>query len=146
MLPAWKAQVTSAHDLGVPVFFHSDGNLNAVLPLIVEAGFDGLQCLEPGAGMDIRAIKAQYGEALCLMGNVDPASLNPSFDETGSTDTTDVLERAVGHIMASADGRGGLIFGTCSGLHSGMQPDRVSRMYRLASGLDPAAQSDPTED
>ena len=42
LLPVWQAQVTAARRFGVPVFLHSDGNLNGVLPLIVAAGFDGL--------------------------------------------------------------------------------------------------------
>jgi uroporphyrinogen decarboxylase len=137
MLTVWKDQTMTAHDLDVPVFFHSDGNLNAVLPFIVEAGFDGLQCLEPDAGMDIGFIKAQYGKALCLMGNVDPALLHASV--AGNTKGMGGLNRAVGEVMAAADSRGGLIFGTCSGLHAGMQPERVHHMYRLAAKLDPAA-------
>ena len=142
ILPVWRAQAKAAHDLGVPVFFHSDGNLNAVLPYIVAAGFDGLQCLEPAAGMNIGAVKAQYGETLCLMGNIDPALLHASDSSTGSADGTDKLCWAIGEVMAANNGRGGLIFGTCSGLHIGMQPDRVYHMYKLAAKLDPAGQTD----
>ena len=56
LLPIWQTQVTTARDLGVPVFFHSDGNLNGVLPTLVAAGFDGLQCIEPAAGMNLPGI------------------------------------------------------------------------------------------
>ena len=142
MLPVWKDQTTAAHELNVPVFFHSDGNLNAVLPCIVEAGFDGLQCLEPAAGMNIGEIKARYGEALCLMGNIDPALLHAPGDGVGNAEGMDRLSRAVDQVMTAADGRGGLIFGTCSGLHTGMQPERVHHMYRLAAKFDPAGQTD----
>lgn len=137
LLPVWKDQVKAAHHLGVPVFFHSDGNLKAVLPFIVEAGFDGLQCLEPAAGMDIGFIKTQHGEALCLMGNVDPALLHARGD--GNAEGMSDLDQAVGEFMAAADGRGGLIFGTCSGLHTGMAPERVDYMYRQAAKRDPTA-------
>lgn len=131
LLPLWKEQTKAAHDLGVPVFFHSDGNLNAVLPLIVEAGFDGLQCIEPAASMDIGAVKKQYGEKLCLMGNIDPALLTVS--DFGNNKEKEDLQRSVDEIIAAADGRGGLIFGTCSGLHAGMAPELVHHMYRLAA-------------
>lgn len=60
---------------GVPILFHPDGNLNKVLPHIIAAGFKGLQCMEPAAGMDIIEINAKYGQALCLMGGIDPALL-----------------------------------------------------------------------
>lgn len=133
LLPLWKVQVDFAKKLGVPIFFHSDGNLNTVLPDIVAAGFDGLQCMEPTAGMDLISIKSQYGKKLCLMGNVDPAllaSLNHISDEKLSDDC---LEKAVADIMVSAHTDGGVIFGTCSGLHDGMAFERIDQMYSIVS-------------
>ena len=139
LLPVWQAQVEAAHGLGVPVFFHSDGNVRAVLPHIVEAGFDGLQCIEPAAGMDMNAIQAQYGERLCLMGNIDPALLCGPDPSGQAASDRGGLKRAVKHVTALG-GRGGLIFGTCSGLHTGMLPERVHYMYQLAaqSDMDPS--------
>lgn len=140
MLPIWRVQVTAAKKLDVPVFFHSDGNLNAVLSPIATSGFDGLQCIEPAAGMDIRQVKLRYGDDLCLMGNLDPALL---YDPAAEVDKTDPdysrLGQAVEQLIASAGRDGGFIFGTCSGLQTGMSPARVDSMYRLASKLDPAA-------
>lgn len=139
LLPIWQMQVKIAKELGVPVFFHSDGNLNAVLPHIVSAGFDGLQCIEPAAGMNISKIRQQYGKDLCLMGNVDPALLS---DQSGHGDAElgyDELRRAVTDLMAPAVEKGGFIFGSCSGLHAGMWPERVNYMYQLAIELDRAA-------
>lgn len=135
LLPIWQDQVNAAATLGVPVFFHSDGNLKAVLPSIIAAGFDGLQCLDPSAGMDLPSIKRTHGKDLCLMGNVDPSLLCRSDGpgDTGSRD--DPLARAVHDLIASADAEGGLIFGTSSGLHAGLSPERVDFMHRLASDL-----------
>ncbi len=140
LLPIWQTQVAAARDLGVPVFFHSDGNLNGVLATIVAAGFDGLQCLEPTAGMDLSEIKARYGKALCLMGNIDPALLSEPGSQLVPEPRCERLRRAVLDLTASAaDGDGGLIFGTCSGLHAGMSPERVQYMYNLAAEPDTAA-------
>lgn len=133
LLPLWQAQVTTARELGVPVFFHSDGNLNAVLPTIAAAGFDGLQCIEPAAGMDLPAIRTEYGNRLCLMGNVDPALLSGQGNQDEIESRCKRLRRTVLDLMASAGGNGGYIFGTCSGLHAGMSPELVHYMYRLAS-------------
>lgn len=55
--PILREQVEKLKELNVPVFFHSDGNLNAVMDDLLGMGFDGLQCLEPGAGMDIAVVK-----------------------------------------------------------------------------------------
>lgn len=138
LLPVWRKQTAFARDLGVPVFFHSDGNLNTVLPLIAAAGFDGLQCMEPSAGMHLAGIKRTYGGDLCLMGNIDPALLSEPDDSDDAENFHDRLGRAVTDVMAEAC-NGGLIFGTCSGLYAGMSPALVDYMYRLASELDRAS-------
>ncbi len=54
----------------VPMVFHSDGKLDAVLDDVVECGFSALNPLEPKA-MDIVEVKRRYGDRLCLIGNVD---------------------------------------------------------------------------
>ncbi len=138
LLPIWQAQVSAARDLGVPVFFHSDGNLNAVLPTLAAAGFDGLQCIEPAAGMDLSKIKARYGHALCLMGNMDPALLTEPDSQVAAKPRYTHLHRAVLDLLVSAGDDGGFIFGTCSGLHAGMTPERVQYMYDLAAEPDTA--------
>ncbi len=137
LLPVWKVLTATAGKLDVPVFLHSDGNLNAVLPAIAAAGFDGLQCIEPAAGMNIREVKQTYGYKLCLMGNLDPALLCVDEPGRGGDDPYDRLRRAVASLLAAAGDQGGLIFGTCSGLHAGMSPDLVHYMYQLVSELNP---------
>ena len=97
LLPVWQAQVSAARDLGVPVFLHSDGNLDSVLPMIVAAGFDGLQCIEPAAGMRIGPIKEKYGRNLCLMGNIDPAILFAPAEPADLPARRDRLRREVRH-------------------------------------------------
>jgi uroporphyrinogen decarboxylase len=137
--PCWHQQVSCARDLKVPVFLHSDGNINALLPSIAAAGFDGLQCLESAAGMDMARIKAQYGDKLCLMGNIDAGLLSPDArpisDSPGSVPSPQALERAVAALMSIADPGGGFIFGTSCGLHPGLDPCKVRRMYTLAREL-----------
>lgn len=132
LVPLWRDQAAAARGCGLPVFFHSDGNLNAVLPQVVAAGFDGLQGVEPAAGMDITAVRAQVGAALCLMGNVDPALLLPP---SPGTPDGDAALRAGVAAAVRAGGGGGLIFGTCSGLYADLPPAGVHRMYRLAAEM-----------
>jgi uroporphyrinogen decarboxylase len=133
LLPIWQRQIEAAKELGVPVFYHSDGDISAVLPLIVEAGFDGLQCIEPTAGMDIFKIKRQYGQDLCLMGNVDPALLSDSISQSESRKSHDNIRHAVTNLLSFAGEDGGFIFGTSSGLYSGMNPELVHFMYNIVA-------------
>ncbi|SMC51303.1 uroporphyrinogen decarboxylase family protein [Sporomusa malonica] len=125
LFPSLVRQVEHAKQLGLPVFFHSDGNLELVLEDIAAAGFDGLQCIESLARMDIGAIKEQYGHKLCLWGNLDPAELiEPrSLSE---------LEYTVNQIITAAGNDSGLIFGTSSGLFEKMRLESIKAVYEFA--------------
>lgn len=63
--------VESLHSAGLPAVFHSDGNLWAVLDDLLATGIDGLQGMEPGAGMSLAGVRERVGPELCLWGNVD---------------------------------------------------------------------------
>ncbi|HHW44899.1 MAG TPA: hypothetical protein GXX25_14055 [Desulfotomaculum sp.] len=123
--PSLVRQVSRAAALGVPVFFHSDGNLNDLLEDIVQTGFHGLQCLEPAAGMDIGRIKRLYGDRLCLWGNLDP-------EELILPRSPRELQQKVHSLLAAAAPGGGFIFGTCSGLIDGMRVENILAAYGAA--------------
>lgn len=125
IFPSLTAQVEHAHKLGLPVVFHSDGKLTTVLDDIAAAGFDGLQCLDELAGMDIGEVKQQYGDRLCLWGNLDPAWLI-------NLHSLSELEQAVERIIAVSDNCSGMIFGTSSGLFENMRADSLKAVYPIA--------------
>lgn len=54
----------------IPFIYHSDGRLWEVMDDLIELGVNALQPIEPKA-MDIREVKARYGDRLSLVGNVD---------------------------------------------------------------------------
>ena len=56
---------------GLPVVYHSDGDLRGVIDLLIDAGVRCIQPLEAKAGMDLFELKRKYGKKLILMGNVD---------------------------------------------------------------------------
>ncbi|SDE04704.1 uroporphyrinogen decarboxylase family protein [Sporomusa acidovorans] len=124
VFPSLAAQAAYAKQLGLPVFFHSDGNLTLVLDDIAAAGFDGLQCIEALAGMDIGEVKKQVGDRLCLWGNLDPAELIEPR-------SVSQLEQTVRQIVQAAGHDGGLIFGTSSGLFENMRLDSLKVTYEM---------------
>jgi uroporphyrinogen decarboxylase len=126
--PSLARQTEACHAAGLGVFFHSDGNLTTVLEDIAGSGFDGLQCIETAAGMDLGTVKADYGHRLCFWGNLDPACL---VEELG----TEEIERRVGAVLASGAHNGGLIFGTSSGLFHGMRPRSIELAYQCAKRI-----------
>ena len=62
---------------GMKVIFHSDGNVMSVLDDMIDAGIDGINPIEPIAGMDIGFLKRRYGKNLVLVGNVDCSQVLP---------------------------------------------------------------------
>lgn len=109
----------------VPVFLHSDGNLNAVLDRIVECGFDGLQSIQPSAGMDIGAVKRRYGDRLCLWGNID-------LNYVMSMASPDEVRKNVRETLEAAGGNGGHILSTCNAMVDAIPVENVYAMMEAA--------------
>lgn len=53
------------------ILVDSDGNINPILDLFVEAGLTGLWPLEVGSGMNAIDIRKKYGNKFFLIGNLD---------------------------------------------------------------------------
>lgn len=121
-IPSLARQVEYGLSLGVPVFFHSDGNYMAVIEEIIAAGFTGLQCLEKTAGMDIRGIRQQFGRDLCLWGHLDAGDIEQAANEES-------LKSVIQETQELAAG-GRFILGTASGLFEGMDVDTLQKIYR----------------
>ena len=69
--PDHKRLADWGHVHGLKVIYHTDGNVNGVIDLYLEAGFDCLQPLEAKAGMDVRSLCPTYGDRLAFFGNID---------------------------------------------------------------------------
>lgn len=116
-------QVDYAKRLNLPIFFHSDGNLMLVIEDLVTIGFDGLQCIDTLAGMELATLKQRYSNKLCLWGNLDPRELIESRN-------INELEQSVISIINDTKGSG-LIFGTSSGLFNKMRLESIKAIYEI---------------
>ena len=121
--PYNRRVVDRAHELGLKVVRHSDGNLWSLMDLLVETGYDGLNPLEPQAGMHLREVKARYGDQLCLLGNIDCRELLP-------TGTPQQVEAAVVQAIADAGEGGGLVICSSNSLHPGVNPENCIAMFQ----------------
>ena len=109
----------------VPIFLHTDGDIRAALDNIVSCGFDGLQSLQPSAGMNIAALKRDYGDKLCLMGNLDLDYLLPFGTPAQVAAETKKL-------ISVASPGGGFILSTCNILTEIVPAENALAMYRAA--------------
>lgn len=69
--PQHKRLADWAHHRGLPFIFHTDGDVRAVIPDFIRAGFDALQPLEAKANMDVRDLCPAYAGKLAFFGNID---------------------------------------------------------------------------
>ena len=49
----------------------TDGNINPVIPALLDCGLTSIYPMEPAAGMDIVAVRRTYGRRLALRGGID---------------------------------------------------------------------------
>ncbi len=72
MLPACKRVCQFLHDNGVDIILlDSDGHIDPLIPLWLEAGVTGVYPLERAANEDPVALRQQYGKRLMMFGGVD---------------------------------------------------------------------------
>jgi uroporphyrinogen-III decarboxylase len=69
--PDHKRLADWAHAHGMKFIYHTDGDVNGVIDLYLQAGFDCYQPIEAKAGMDIRNLCPRYGSRLAFFGNID---------------------------------------------------------------------------
>lgn len=118
--PRMKRVVDAWHEHGVKCIFHSDGNLMGVLDDLVATGVDGLNPLEPLAGMDLKTVRERYPD-LILMGNIDCSELLPRG-------TVAEVEAAVRKAIDDVAGSGGYILSSSSELHPGCKTENCIAM------------------
>ncbi len=116
----------------VPVFLHTDGDIRKALAEIAACGFDGLHSLQPSAGVDIDAVKRDYGDRLCLMGNMDLNHLMPFGTPAEVAQEARRLCREIGH-------DGGHILATCNVMTDAVPAENARAMYAVQTKKDGGA-------
>lgn len=121
ILPRLKRMVDLIHEEGALCIKHTDGNIYSILDMIVAAGPDGLNPIEPTAGMDLKTVKARVGERVCLVGNIDCGHLLPH----GSPEQ---VREAVRQAIADAGQGGGFMISSSNSIHSSCRPENLVAM------------------
>ncbi len=94
---------------GIKVIWHSDGNITEVLDDAIAAGIDGIDPIDPSAGMDIGAVRRKYGRRLILVGNVGRNHVlrwgTPDQVRQEVRDCLATVGPGGGHILQCGDGQ-----------------------------------------
>lgn len=123
ILPPLRQMISMIHDEGALCIKHSDGNLYPLLDMIVGAGPDGINPIEPVAGMMLKEVKRLYGGRVCITGNIDCARLLPHG-------TVEEVRAAVRTAIEDAAAGGGYILTSSNSIHSSCRPENFVAMVR----------------
>jgi uroporphyrinogen decarboxylase len=109
---------------GVPVVFHSDGDIRLLVPSFLREGVNAIQPLDALAGMDVVKLKEQYGDRLAFMGNVPNKTVLPRGTPG------DVAETVKEKLLAGMGG--GYILGSSHSIAGDVPPDNFDAMLEAA--------------
>ncbi len=121
ILPRLKKMIQMIHEEGALCIKHTDGNIYPILDMIVSAEPDGLNPIEPMAGMELAKVKELVGDRVCLVGNIDCAQLLPHG-------TPEQVREAVRRAIGDAAAGGGYIVSSSNSIHSGCDPRNLVAM------------------
>ena len=76
LMPFHKRAIDWAHNRGIKARLHSCGDIMTRMPQLMELDLDALNPIEIKAGMDIKALKRDYGKRLVLHGGADALILD----------------------------------------------------------------------
>jgi uroporphyrinogen decarboxylase len=105
LLPGMRRLIDLAHQAGVYVFHHDDGNCRRIIPDMISAGIDILNPIQWRIpGMEREALKQEFGKRLIFHGAMDNQKTLPfgSPEEVRREvlDNLNILGKEGGYILA----------------------------------------------
>ncbi|MBI4023695.1 MAG: hypothetical protein HY360_01860 [Verrucomicrobia bacterium] len=133
-LPRYQRIIASCRKAGCQhFFFHSDGNVAPMLDMLLEAGFEGCNPLEPRCNPGLADLRRKYGSKLALIGGVCNTRILPRNDHRE-------IESHIRSLMELSR-EGGVILGMAS-VPEEMPPeayDYAMRLMRAVSCAEPSS-------
>jgi len=115
-LPHYRRLTTAIHEAGLYHWKHSDGNMYPLLDSIVAAGSDGIDPIDPSGGMELKVVKAKYGDRVAIKGNVDQTELL-------MYGPPEAVVESVKSCIVDAGVGGGYVCSSSNSIHSGVDPE-----------------------
>jgi len=120
------SRITAAvHREGGYFLKHTDGNIMKIMNSFLEAGIDGLQSIDPIAGMDMGVMKAEYGKRLSLWGNIDCGNLLKDG-------TSDDVRNAVRDCIRKGAPGGGFVLMSSNSIPYSAKPENYAALLEAA--------------
>ena len=127
IFPHYPKIWAEAKRLGKKVIFVADGNMEALLPRLVEVGVDGLMFENPATSLD--AVKEHFGQPdRFLIGGIDTAKL--------TVGTVDEIREMVLDVTRKMDGCPGFAISSCGGLHGNIPLPNLEAYFDARAEVD----------
>lgn len=121
-LPHYRDIIDICHSYGAFINLHSHGNIMEIMGDLVEAGFDVINPIGPGDGMDLAVVKEKYGKRITLQGG-----LSKFIGQMSLREIVDHVEE----ITRIGSKGGGFILSNEAGIPSEMSKNAID-VYRSA--------------
>jgi hypothetical protein len=116
----------AASSTSCAVFFHSDGYTEPYFPVLAKL-VNGIESLEPKAGMDLKGLKDRWGDKVALLGNLDVGLLE--FGTPGD------VSLATAQCLKDAMRGGGYVFCPCTDIGNTATIENVQAMMQTVKAL-----------
>lgn len=129
VLPFEKHVIQRLHQQAkVPIYVHTCGSIGDRIALMVEAGYDGVDTMDPPplGNVDIAQVKRKFGDRIFLKGNLDPVNVLLH----GTPDM--VLEKAKELIQTAGVG-GGYILSTACSVSPATPAENIASLAKASS-------------
>jgi len=121
--PYLKELVAAYRAEGFYAIKHTDGCIWPILDQIADAKPHALHSIDPQGTMDLARVKKEYGDRMCLIGNVNCGVMDTGTDEEVGAD----VRRSLRDGMPG----GGYIFSTSNCIYTGMRLERYELMLDI---------------
>ena len=119
----FKTYIDIAHQYGIPVMYHTCGDVKHFIPDFIECGLDILQSLQPRAtNMDIKKLKQEFGKDISFQGGMD-------IQHTLPLGTPGDVREMVKYAMESAKAGGGYIICTAHNIQIDTPIENVAALF-----------------
>lgn len=122
-LKHYRKLVKELKEMGYYVVKHTDGDISAILSMLIDSGIDCIDPIDPLGNMDIYKVKKQYGHRVCLKGNISCAGVLVYG-------TPDEVTNEVKSCIIKAGNSGGYILSSSNSIHSGVIPENYVAMLK----------------
>jgi len=107
ILPHLKRLIDLGHAYGLKVMLHCCGGFAPLIPMMIQAGLDGLHAVQPSCrGMELRRLKADFGDGILFNGCIDSHHVliegTPDFVREKTREVLDIMMPGGGFVAGAS--------------------------------------------